>query len=475
MDPKVGDSVRSTFDSFVYQIDLACTKEELNESFMLHETEGILSPPLRSLLHEHCHLIQYATTIFGYYMNLVETFQRNAMVSLVNCCLEDKVDPYGVVHQIMARNGLPKENTYYYDWALGEIVRIQLTGTFDELTEYLCRIMKGNGFLDYYGELDLFLSRLSHIPKKLRADFLSPEVDPQIAKQLLAASFMNDGLQINVSSILESQAHLTQYFFDSVADEAFCAMMKPQQLTREKANYLVPLQLYWKTHQFDLQNPEDFMSFKLGFFAICDLALNAPMLPFYRHPLFEPMTRFTAMIVMTQKIRPPRHLEDYSRYQMELVRWCGLSSPWEDSRMLQRQGSFFKPWKQVSSNCKEKAFLDAQRLFQNDRLMSFHFLSASFTPQKLIDIVFQNGSRSIFRTNCEEYFFLRNVHEYYHQLVMGKAGNGSHRQIEVSIPNDLDQPSYHYLSFCCEQFNRKLRHISKKLPCMVLVPSKKKK
>ena len=267
-------------------IQLECSDEELFDAIDLYNEKKVVLPILKSYMHEHTHFIQYNTTSIGYYLKLLGNYQIAYLSKIADEMLKSPDFIYPMMWHIQMRKNekdrFKRPIHFYYYWYLAEIVRVYLTGSRETFEYYLQNMMHGEfyGIFDYILELEpelikIFNSDYQYTKRKITSD------SEQFERFRIAALLKTIAFNQGIRDLFESQALLSEYYFDEVADERLIkALERNKFLSSDSIDYLLPLKFYRDLHSFDLSNKRDFLSFKLGFHAICQIAFHAPILPF---------------------------------------------------------------------------------------------------------------------------------------------------------------------------------------------------
>lgn len=457
-------------------IQLNCEAEELFEAMDLYNRERIVLPILRAYLHEHTHFIQHNTTPVGYYIKLLKDYQATWLPKITDEMLKSPDFTYPMMWHIQRRRKEDdrfKKPIHYYYWYLAEMVRLYLVGKEKTFNYYVDNMMKGEfyGIIDFVLELEPELIQLldQSYDYNGRKFFDNQE---QLKKIQLAATLTSFNMGGVLKSIFESQALLSEYFFDAVADERLEKALNEHNISPRHRNYLFPLILYKNTYSFDLSNKNDFLSFKPGFNAICQIALHAPILPF-QDKLgqisigdIEIDIRFIQMLLLQSKIVPPKSLNDYNRYIDELTEINGYKSLKCISQNIVCSENLImnNRWMMSCSLKKEMLFLSAQKEYLDNPTNFLQLLSGQATPPSFFHFKFRN--KKLFLDEDGFADLLHDlIYQYYKELLMGYNINKFANVITVSPVVEISDDSIEILNIGIELFNAS---IPKKLPRMVL-------
>lgn len=188
----------------------------------------------------------------------------------------------------------------------------------------------------------------------------------------------------------------------------------------------MPLILYYECYEFDLKNKSDFLSFKLGFHAICQIVLSAPILPFQKrskHTLLleiEINTRFLILWNICSKINPPKSKEDYSRYIKELTELMEtMPIEYTYKECLENKRYFYNNFiVSVIEDRKEEIFFEAQEKYLNDISSFYQTFELPMMLENVVGIKYNNQQ---FEGLKEElgYIVIDLMYQYYIELLYG--------------------------------------------------------
>lgn len=231
---------------------------------------------------------------------------------------------------------------------------------------YLQKVMHG----EFYGIFDFILELEPELVKILNPAYpytgrkLTAMENKKQKKAFKTSVFLkNTAMNMGIKDLLESQALLAEYYYDDIADERLLRALEKKEFSSNQADYLFPLIFYRNLHSFDLTNKKDFLRFKLGFHAVCQIALHAPVLPF--HDKLGPLSigeleidlRLTHQLNAGRKISPPESLGDYDRYINEMTRQNGYKSLGSVSK------SIFENRELIRNNIMRKVFHSKQKSY----------------------------------------------------------------------------------------------------------------
>lgn len=245
-------------------------------------------------------------------------------------------------------------------------------------------------------------------------------------------------------------------------------------MNKEQSKYLLPLSMYQSAYNFDLSNKHDFLSFKLGFNAICQITLNAPILPFQNkhssHLLFETEinARFMDLINFSKSVSPPKSQDDYCRYIDELTTrklYKSLESSY--SEIEKNKKNIFNNF--LTEICKEKEylFLSAQKEYKKNKINYYYFLSGQYTSPRAFCMKYSDNKLDL-PINKLLYCFQELQYQYYTELLYGYKANILKNQIIVCPIVELSDYTINNLQFLVDDFNSILKLKSVLLPKMIL-------
>lgn len=264
---------------------------------------------------------------------------------------------------------------------MAEIVRLILIGDYETLSYYTERMMYGEGLPDYFMELEQYLNKVLSGETRSCKRKMKKHSDIELQRIQLGV-FNNAFSNLNITSAMESQALLSEYYFDEIADEFLIKAIGKSNYQEDQMHYLLPLRLYQEAYSFDLRKKSDFLSFKLGFNAVCQIVFHAPILPFqdeigpYSLGEIDINARFNELILVPS-ISPPKSLSNYNRYINELLT--------ERSYILLKKscGEIFRHQKMILENrfgaitslckTKEHIFLSAQKRYDKNPINYYYF------------------------------------------------------------------------------------------------------
>lgn len=472
------------FDSESYIIQLNFKREEFFNALDQFNDERAVTPVLRSFLHEHTHFLQYATTSVGYYLKLLRDFQLLQFTQIAQEALNIEKSIYPMMPLIFdiksksVRHQKPAH--FYYYWVLAEIVRLMLIGDFKTLDYYLKRMMSGNGLIDYFMELEQYLNKM--LSGKFQSNSRGLKTDDKVTlKKLLSSLYTNFFSGINITSAMESQALLSEYFFDETADEFLMRAIEKSSFKEDQIHYLLPLKLYQSAYSFDLREKSDFLSFKLGFSAICQITFNAPILPFqdkfgsYSLGDIEVNARFNELLLFVKAVSPPKSLDDYDRYINELLTersYISLDNSYKGIRE-NREIIFNNRFNRLSGLYREKEqiFLSAQSKYDESKINYYRFMSGQSSSPEMYSIKYSDTKLSLPLSKIG-YCLQDLIYQYYEELLYGYESKKSLDYIRVYPVVELSDVTMNLLQDSVRMFNNGLKIRSKLLPQMKLVKGK---
>lgn len=481
------DDEKNYFDNKYYVINLKYTKSEVDKALSEFTENKKVTPIIRAILHEHAHYIQSATTSVGYYLKMLDDYQNSHIRDMVNEMIKTNKICYPMINNIVAPEHIRKENknmtTHYYYWVLAEIVRQMLLGNEETVSYYLDRMMEGAGYFDYYLELDECLKCCYlYIEKQGTEKESIANQDEFLNNIFKVATLLQRFLGFQISDVLESQALLAEYFYDEVADERLIKYISIKKMDREQKKYCLPLILYYECYEFDLKNKSDFLSFKLGFHAICQIVLSAPILPFQKrskHTLLleiEINTRFLILWNICSKINPPKSKEDYSRYIKELTELMEtMPIEYTYKECLENKRYFYNNFiVSVIEDRKEEIFFEAQEKYLNDISSFYQTFELPMMLENVVGIKYNNQQ---FEGLKEElgYIVIDLMYQYYIELLYGyqiKKKNNKSKEIFVYPHMKLSNKDMELLQWSITIFNEGMQRRNKNLPQCVLKESK---
>lgn len=483
------DEQKNYFDSKYYVINLKYSKCEVDKAMAEFFNKKKVTPIIRAILHEHAHYIQCATTEVGYYLKMLDDYQMDHIKNMVNEASKGKLVCYPMMSNIMNNKNTRKKSqalkditTHYYYWVLAEIVRQLILGDEKTIAYYLSKMMNGEGYLDYYLELDEALKCCLYEEKQ--EEKIKAEVEEELLIKIFTCAYaMQVVANLKISDLLESQALITEYFYDEVADERLIEFLSKKEMGKEIEKYCLPLILYYNCYNLDLKNKSDFLSFKLGYHAICQLVLSAPILPFHRRTknvslLFEIEIniRFLVLISFCDKIRLPKSIEEYSRYIKDLVDYLKIS-PIEDAykECLDNKRFFYNNLLVLFvEDEKEKIFLKAQEKYKKDNCSFYNAFDLQKLSKENVGIKYSDQAFDPVN-NILSPIVIDLVYQYYIELLYGyqiKERKSNSKAIFVAPHIELSRDIMEALQCVISTFNENIQRQDRRLPTCVLKETK---
>lgn len=309
---------------------------------------------------------------------------------------------------------------------------------------YLQKVMHG----EFYGIFDFILELEPELVKILNPAYpytgrkLTAMENKKQKKAFKTSVFLkNTAMNMGIKDLLESQALLAEYYYDDIADERLLKALEKKEFSSNQADYLFPLIFYRNLHSFDLINKKDFLRFKLGFHAVCQIALHAPVLPF--HDKLGPLSigeleidlRLTHLLNAGRKISPPESLGSVSKSIFE-------------NRELIRNNIMRK----VFHSKQERLLIDAQEIFLKDKSEFHHFLGGMVSSPGMFYFKF-SGKGPVLDADGLMNFYYDLVYQYYKELLMGYNAKNSPDAIMVSPVVELSRSHMDILNEAVEKFN----------------------
>ena len=467
-----GSDRNTFFDSNCCIMSLNCTSDELGKAFEHLDKYGETVPVLRDFLHEHAHHIQFATTTVGYYLNLIHNYQFQRLRTCCTYVMQSKEKVYPLFKSILnikTRQIVNKKAAHhYYYWALGEMIRLNMWGELNTINEYLEYMMQGEGLHDYYAEMDEALKRLYGIPKAGNSNF-GPASD-ELEDMLKVSMFHQMAASVSLATIIESEALLAEYWYDEVADERLIRLLNRTKMTADEQNYLYPLILYKSVNKLDLIDRNDFLSFKLGFHAICQIVLNSPLLPFQEKEVFMPEIDVSLKFIMLlfhSEIPLPKTKEDYDGYIEEIVRKFQIKSLKENYNELKQNENLLMNRILFPFTFKEEVYISAQNIYNLDPLYYYQFLNGKYSKRSMFSIKFTDCDLD-YPTDRIMYLLYESLRKYYEELLYGYNYHGSKSQIEVYTPVKLSRQTMEELGDLVDLYNMGLKVQDPNLPLLII-------
>lgn len=467
----------NNFYTDVNIIELNCRSEELFDAMDLFNEKRTILPIFRSYLHEHTHFIQHNTTPVGYYLKLLRDYQKIYMPKITDEMLKAPEFTYPMMWHIQKRKNekdrFKRPIHFYYYWYLAEVVRQYLNGDYETFEYYIHQMAHD----EFYGIYDFMLELEPELIKMLHPGYgyRGRKIIITGSEEKSGGNYFDPGFgmpKLNaLNDVLESQALLAEYYFDETADERLLKALSKEKIPSWQSDYLYPLITYARKHSFDLSKKEDFLSFKLGFHAICQIVLHAPILPFQDRlgeVLFADIEieLRLAQLLSISNVSPPKSFDDYDRYIAELIDAAGYKSLESVTQNILVNGDLIMN-SRMNSNLmlkKEKLFLSAQKLFRDDKMNFYHLLSGLRTQPGDFGFKFLDKAARI--DEAEIVDILNNlIYQYYKELLMGYEMNKSHDVIYVSPVVQVRDQIMELLQESIDTFNEIQ---SDRLPKMVL-------
>lgn len=466
-DQKMYDVGGNCFYSDLNVIKIDCSDEELFCAMALFYEKKVILPVLRSYLHEHTHFIQYNTTPVGYYLKLLGSYQMAYLPKIADEMLKSPEFTYPMMLHIQQRKNekdrFKRPVHFYYYWYLAEVIRVYLTGERETFDYYLQKVMHG----EFYGIFDFILELEPELVKILNPAYpytgrkLTAMENKKQKKAFKTSVFLkNTAMNMGIKDLLESQALLAEYYYDDIADERLLRALERKAFSSNQADYLFPLIFYRNLHSFDLTNKKDFLRFKLGFHAVCQIALHAPVLPF--HDKLGPLSieeleinlRLPHLLNAGRKIAPPESLGDYDRYIDEMTRQNGYKSLGSVSKSIFENRELIRNniMRKAFRSKQERLFIDAQEIFLKDKSEFYHFLGGMVSSPGMFYFKF-SGKGPVLDADGLMNFYYDLVYQYYKELLMGFNAVNSPDAIMVSPVVELRRRDIDLLKETVEKFN----------------------
>lgn len=270
---------------------------------------------VRTGFHELVHFFQYHTTPFGMYLSLLSDFQIVQLRSLVHCAKEVMKIEYPLLPSI-CRNLRPVrryEKVWYHlkYWYLAELVRLYFIGDLRNFCYYYNQSI----FSEYlpsqwFSELEKELCKVLGIscPDRILQNEAS---EPQAFMLDFTLRAMAD---FDVASIFENQARMAQYWWEmGYIENPFTMVSKEHKYSALIAEYCA------------FANTKGFPQFNETFYAICELSLFTPILPFQASSHskillrdLNPTVRVMDLMRAAKSIAPIEDMNDHRRFLDEL-------------------------------------------------------------------------------------------------------------------------------------------------------------
>lgn len=461
------DTGGNCFYSDLNVIKIDCSDEELFCAMDLFNEKKVVLPVLRSFLHEHTHFIQYNTTPVGYYLKLLGSYQMAYLQKIASEMLKSPEFTYPMMLHIQLRKNekdrFKRPIHFYYYWYLAEVIRVYLTGERETFDYYLQKVMHG----EFYGIFDFILELEPELVKILNPAY------PYTGRKLTAMKneeqknafktsvlLKNTVMKMGIKDLLESQALLSEYYYDDIADERLLKALEKKEFSSNQVDYLFPLILYRSLYSFDLTNKKDFLRFKLGFHAVCQIALHAPVLPFHDKlgPLhtgdLEIDMRLPYLLNARRKISPPESLGDYDRYIDEMTRQNGYKSLESVSKSIFENREMIQNniMRKVFRSKQERLFIGAQKIFLKDKSEFYRFLGGTASSPGMFYFKFTGKGPALDEDGVMNFYYDL-LYQYYKELLMGYNAKNSPDAIMVSPAVELNRSHMDILKEAVELFN----------------------
>lgn len=467
---------KSFFDGNSFIISLECNAKDFYQDFYNLKENYVSSRLIKSFLHEYTHYIQLSTTTVGYYLKLLKNYQQ---IRMMLCCTDvlntrpKKLYPlfYNIMDLKNSRTKNKKASYQYYYWVLSEIVRLFILGDSDTLSYYQHYMMDGMGFLDYFLELDEELKRFYQLePDSFKYSEFSDEVKDKMSLGFMLSEMSN----ISIASLIESEALLSEYYFDEVADERLLSLLKMEHLGKEECNYFLPLILYRSTYGFDLKCRKDFSRFKLGFHGICQIVLHSPILPFQGGKKEKGMVDIELnakfmMLLLFREVEPPELESDYVRYLHELEKRFQFITMDESYSYISNYGRNIMSKFSETCTIKEIIFVNAQKKYNDDPLNYYKYLSSLYFEIDAFYLTFRDRDLESSFLNID-LLFSNLVEQYFRELMYGYSLKNSSKNILVKTPVKVTKRTLVNLEYCAKKFNKILStSFLDKFPQMIIM------
>lgn len=461
------DTGGNCFYSDLNVIKIDCSDEELFCAMDLFNEKKVVLPVLRSFLHEHTHFIQYNTTPVGYYLKLLGSYQMAYLPKIADEMLKSPEFTYPMMLHIQLRKNekdrFKRPIHFYYYWYLAEVIRVYLTGERETFDYYLQKVMHG----EFYGIFDFILELEPELVKILNPAYpytgrkLTAMKNEEQENAFKTSVFLkNTVMNMGIKDLLESQALLSEYYYDDIADERLLKALEKKEFSSNQVDYLFPLILYRSLYSFDLTNKKDFLRFKLGFHAVCQIALHAPVLPFHDKlgPLYigdlEIDVRLPYLLNAGRKISPPESLGDYDCYIDEITRQNGYKSLESVSKSIFENREMIQNniMRKVFRSKQERLFIGAQKIFLKDKSKFYRFLGGTASSPGMFYFKFTGKGPALDEDGVTNFYYDL-LYQYYKELLMGYNAKNSPDAIMVSPAVELKRGHMDILKEAVELFN----------------------
>jgi hypothetical protein len=293
-----------------------------------------------------------------------------------------------------------------------------------------------------------------------------------VKDKLKGAAFIETFARMNLASITESEALLAEYWFDEVADERLLRLLNNNDLqTVERSYYLLPLMMFRGFHSLDLTDKEDFLSFKLGFHAICQIVLNSPLLPYQKKdnllPEIDANEKFV-MLITYSKTPLPKNEEDYSRYIDEIIKEFQLKPLEESYRELKQNEDLLMNRKLSRTSFKEEVFISAQNMYAKDPVYYYRFLNGTYSKKSMFSVKFKDSDLD-YPFERMPYLVEHVLRSFYVELLYGYNYDHFQNGIDVKTPVKLSPLSMELLQSLIGIYNREFDMLHLNMPRINLV------
>lgn len=346
------------YDFLSSSVFLQTSRREYLQEYDKFTMQLDMSSNIRTGFHELVHFFQYHATPFGMYLSLLCDFQMLQLRTLLRLVKERMRVEYPLLPQI-CRHLRPVsryEKIWYHlkYWYLAELVRLYLIGDFANF----CYYYEKNIFSEelpsqWFSQLEAELCNVLNLPF---TDRILQKEDSE------AQAFLHDiTLRITGNSdarnIFENQARMAQYWWEM----GYCENPFTNVSFEHKYSGLIAEYTAFST-------AENFPQFHETFYAICELALFPPILPFQaqigsRISLrdLNPIVRVRDIMAAAQSVAPIKDMDDHQRFLDEV---SGLLNYPSLEEILKSSVSFGNEQGHFSYD--ELLFFTSQRLRQQE-------------------------------------------------------------------------------------------------------------
>lgn len=451
------------YDYLASAIRMNTTQREYLQQYNKFVRNLDIGDKIRTSFHELTHFFQYHTTPFGMYLLLLCQFQIIQLKMLIYCVREKGRVEYPLIPYI-CRNLRPANQyskVWYHlkYWYLAELVRLYFIGDFGNFCYYYSNSIFQEELPSYwFSDLEKELCKLMGITyiKRIEED-KETEINATIFNIILRSAG-----DLDASNIFENQARMEQYWWETgYRENPFSGVSEQNKYSGLIAQYT----------QFS--NAENFTQFHERFYAICELALFSPILPFQAHEEqkmsvtdLNPVMRVLEIMRASQSVKPIQDMGDHRRFLdevSEILNYPSLNQILGDAVEIKKvlpKYSYDRELFLFSQSLRQRDFSYFYNLGRWHPMAKYQYEDAqSFTECFIPPIVEFKDQTLFFKPGeivqpiVERYF----LYYYLRELLIGfQTRNGKRRKVPVWAPFYRGEKDLALQNYVC---NKKIKEL----------------